>query len=113
MVIQETDQYIKACMKTWMFCESCIHSENDRPDPRKELIEKCRACANSCFAVVCRIINNSEELQESVLSCFLDCRECYTECDKYAYNEDIQYCGEICLFCADTVKDLLVLVNPN
>ena len=97
MVLQETDHYIKACMKTWMFCESSIHSENDKKDPQKELIEKCRACANACFAVVCRIINNAEELAGIRVGLFSHCRECAEECEKYPYNDDIQYCGEVCI----------------
>ncbi len=113
MVIQQTDNYIKACMKTWMFCESCIHSETEKRIPKEALIQKCRSCANSCFAVVCGIINNSDIINDAALTCILNCRECQQECEKFDYNDDIQFCGEVCEFCAQTMRDLLVLVNLN
>jgi hypothetical protein len=113
MILQETDNYIKACMKTWMFCEACIHTEEDADKPRQLLIQKCRICASSCFSVVCRIINDSGLLQESVLNCLLNCHECFEECEKYDDIEDIQYCGEVCRSCEDSLKELLLQVNLN
>jgi len=113
MILQQTDNYIKACMKTWLLCESCILAEENSYYPREELISKCRACAHSCFAVVCRIISNNEVLQESAFICVLNCRECYDECEKYHYIDDIDYCGQVCLFCAGTLKELLLPENLN
>jgi hypothetical protein len=112
MVYQQADSYLKTCMKTWMFCEACAHSEKDSAYPRQLLIDKCRACAHSCFTVVCRLINDAELIQESVLVCLLNCRECFEECEKYNYDADIRQCGETCWFCADMLKDLLLL-SPN
>jgi len=100
-------------MKAWLMCESCIHAESNRMDPREELIQKCRTCANSCFTVVCRILNNSEILQESAFICLLNCRECCEECDKHAYIADIEYCSEVCRLCADTLKPLILPVYLN
>ena len=68
MILQQTDSYIKMCMKTWLLCESCIHIEETSYYPRKKLISNWRICAHSCFEVVCKIINNdSKEMQESAL----------------------------------------------
>lgn len=113
MILQQTDIYIKACMKTWLLCESCIHAETLRFEPREILIDKCRACAHSCFTVVCRIINNTEAIEESVLVCLLNCRECWQECERLADNEDLLYCADICRFCADMVKPLLIPAHLN
>jgi hypothetical protein len=113
MVVQETDLYIKACMKTWMFCEACVYSEKETSHPKKALIDRCNTCSHSCFSVVSRIINDSDLLQDSALACLCDCRECYEECAKYGDDEDIQYCGEVCLFCADKLKELILPLNLN
>jgi hypothetical protein len=118
MILEQTDNYIKACMKAWLMCESCIHSENNKVNPRQSLIDKCRTCANSCFTVVCRILNNSEIVQESALVCVLNCRECCDECDEYshmAYSNlaDIEYCSEVCRLCGDVLRSLIVPVHLN
>jgi hypothetical protein len=113
MILHQTDNYIKACMKTWLLCESCIYSETNSNSPREELITRCRDCANACFTVVCRILNNSEIVQESAFICMLYCRECQAACDKYGHIEDIYYCGQICKLCADTLKNLIVPIHLN
>jgi len=113
MILEQTDNYVKACMKAWLMCESCIHAEINKTHPRQELIEKCRTCANSCFTVVCRILNNSEIVQESAFICVLNCRECCEECEKYNYVADIDYCGEVCRLCADILKSLIVPIHLN
>ena len=114
MILQQTDNYIKACMQTWLLCESCIHAEENSFDPRESLIAKCRTCAYSCFAVVSRIVSKEEvEMQESALICLLNCRECYMECEKYNYIDDIDYCGEMCLFCADILQELAMPIYLN
>lgn len=113
MILQQTDNYIKACMKTWLMCESCIHSETISDHPRQALVVKCRYCANACFTVVCRIINNSEVLQESAFICLLNCLECQAECSKFSDVEDIRYCGEVCRLCADIIKPLILPMYLN
>jgi hypothetical protein len=107
MVLQQTDNYIKACIKTWMFCEACADSEKGNNHPKQFLIDKCRACAHSCFTVACQIMNNPDGVREPVLICLLNCRECFEECEKYNYNVAISHCGETCWFCAEMLKDLL------
>jgi hypothetical protein len=113
MILQQTDNYIKACMKTWLICEACIHAETTSGSPRESLVIKCRTCANSCFTVVCRILNNSEIMQESAFICLLNCRECFSECENYAYVDDIEYCGEVCRLCSETLKHLILPVFLN
>jgi hypothetical protein len=81
--------------------------------PRKALIAKCRLCSNSCFAVVGRLISNADDIQEYAFRCVLDCRECFEECEKYLDIEDIEYCGQVCIDCADTLKKLVVVSNLN
>jgi hypothetical protein len=115
MILQQTDHYVKACMKTWLLCESCIHIEETTSyHPRQSLITRWRSCAHSCFAIVCSIISKeNEEMQEPALTCMLSCRECYQECQKYNYIDEIEYCGEVCRYCADIIKDLLIPENLN
>jgi hypothetical protein len=113
MILEQTDNYIKACMKAWLMCESCIQAEANKKNPRQTLIDKCRVCANSCFTVVCRILNNSEIVQESAFICVLNCRECSDECDKYSYISDVEYCSEVCRLCADVLKSLIVPFHLN
>ena len=113
MILQETDNYIKACMKTWLLRESCIHTETMSESPREEIVKRCRTCANACFTVVCRIINHSEALQESVFICLLHCRECIDECKKHRDSEELKYCADICGLCADILKPLLLPDNLN
>ena len=112
MTSQKTDNYIRACMKTWLLCESCILAEKTSADPREELIEKCRSCASSCFTVVCKLISSSDTTPEAVLLCMINCRECNDECQKFISN-DILFCGEICMFCAETLRSLLLPANLN
>jgi hypothetical protein len=109
MIQQQTDLYIKACMKTWLICESCIHVEVTGATQRNNLIRECRECAQSCFAVVCKLISQAEDLGDLVFNCILHCRQCYDECEKYEeIDDDIQYCGSVCSICAETLKDLAV-----
>ena len=113
MILQQTDSYIKNCMKAWLLCQSCIHTETISRHPRRKLIEKCKTCSNSCFAVVGRLISNAEDIQEYAFRCVIDCQECYDECEKYSSIEDIEYCGLVCVSCADAVKDLVLNSNLN
>jgi hypothetical protein len=108
MIIQKTDTYIKACMQAWLFCESCIHEQVTSNSPRPELIRQCHDCAQACFAVVSKLINNASDVQELAFNCVLHCRECQQECKKYSEVEEIYYCGEVCRYCADKVIDIAV-----
>ncbi len=100
-------------MKAWLLCQSCIHTETINVRPRKALIAKCSVCSSSCFAVVGRLIGNADDIQEYAFRCVLDCRECFEECKKYRDIEDIEYCGEVCLDCADLLKKLVIVSNLN
>lgn len=108
MIAQQTDRYIKACMQAWLFCESCIYSEVAADIPRTDLIRQCHHCAQACFAVVCRLISDQETVHELAFDCILHCRQCQEECEKYNYNEDIRYCGEVCASCAENIKDIVL-----
>jgi hypothetical protein len=107
-VIQQhqTDSYIKICMKTWLLCESCIHAESTSTTPRYDLIKECSDCAKACFAVVSRLVSQNEDVSDLILNCVLHCRQCAQECDKYKYENDIEFCGDTCGICADEVKNL-------
>jgi len=108
MIRQETDVYIKACMKSWLLCESVAHMEANKPVPREDLLKECRDCAQSCFALVCKLVSNSDDIGETVFNCLLHCRQCYAECEKHSHIEDIEFCGTVCKICGDTLKDLTV-----
>jgi len=108
MIRQQTDIYIKACMKTWLICESCVHMESSSLTPREDVLRECRDCAQSCFALVCKLISKSDDIGENVLTSLLHCRQCMAECEKYSDVEDLEYCHNVCAVCADTLKDLAV-----
>jgi len=108
MIRQQTDIYIKACMKTWLICESCVHMETTSDEPRVDLLRECRETAQSCFSLVSKLISNNQNVGDHVLSCLIHCRQCIAECEKYAHVEDIEYCGNVCAVCADALKDLAV-----
>ena len=113
MLIMQTDYYVKACMKTWLLCESCAYAETLCKAQRRELIEKCRACAKACFALVSEIISGAEPLSDTAFTCLLSCRECYVECEKYSNENDIEFCGEVCRLCGNMLKDLIVPFHLN
>lgn len=112
MIQQQTDAYIKVCMKSWLLCESCVHAEMNSKNPRYDLINECMACAKACFAVVSRLVSNADDMQDLPFNCLLHCRQCVNECQKYYYDNDIRLCGEVCSICAETVKELAVF-SPN
>jgi hypothetical protein len=95
-------------MKTWLICESCAHVETTSENPREELMKECRDTAQSCFALVCKLISKSDDIGENVLNSLIHCRQCVAECEKYDDVEDIEYCSNVCAICADTLKDLAV-----
>ena len=105
-MVMRTDNYIKACMRTWLFCESCLHSETEAPNPREDLIRECKECAHSGVAVVSRLISTNAGIDRLAFSCMLHCRKCQEKCEEYGDVEDIQTCAEICGLCAEVVKDL-------
>jgi hypothetical protein len=108
MIVQQADSYIKACMQAWLFCESCIHAETSARHPKTELIRMCHQCAQACFAVVCRIISKEDTVYELAFNCILHCRECQEECEKHWQVDDIRYCGEVCSYCAEKMKDIVI-----
>ncbi len=108
MIQQQTDSYIKACMKGWLLCESCVHSELNSFSPREDLIDACTLCAKACFAVVTRLVSNPEDLEHLPFNCLLDCLQCAHECKKYAGDADLKECADVCLLCAYKMKDLTV-----
>jgi hypothetical protein len=106
MIISQADSYMKLCLQTWIFCESCIHAEVTASIPRKDLVKECHDCALACFAVVAKLASNQMEIQEQAFNCILHCRQCQKECEKYLQVEDIKYCGEVCKHCADQIKEI-------
>jgi hypothetical protein len=102
-----TDTYIKICMKAWLLCESCVHAETSSPNPRFDLVLECTHCAKICFAVVSKLVSNSDDLGDLVLNCLLHCRQCAETCEQYKNDNDVQLCGDVCAACADTLKELV------
>lgn len=108
MIVEKTENYIKACMQAWLFCESCIHAEVSSDNPRTNLIKECHECAQACFAVVCRLISTQVGIHDLALNCIIHCRNCQEECEKYRQVDDIKYCGDVCDYCAEKLKDIAV-----
>ncbi len=108
MIREKTDIYIKICMKTWLLCESCIHAEENSPVPRYDLIVECNACAKSCFAVVSKLVSETEieDMSDTILNCLLHCRQCAMECGRYEGEEDITLCADVCQVCGDAIREL-------
>lgn len=106
MTIRQTDNYIKACMNTWLLCEACIHSETQSNSPNKKLLKAWSNCGQSCISIVAGIISDTLTTKNHILDCFLYCRECYNECMLHK-QEDIEECGKVCDNCAETIKELL------
>lgn len=111
MIQQQTNNYIKICIKSWLLCESCIYNEINSFSPRPELIELCTECAKSCFAVVTRLVSNSDDLEYLPFNCLLDCLQCANACRKYP-ELDLQDCADVFLMCAFEMKNLTVF-SPN
>ncbi len=105
---QTTDQYIKVCMKTWLLCEASVHAESISTWPRYNLVKECSDCAKACFAVVSKLVSDTDNLGNLVLNCLLHCRQCSIECGKYPGEEDIQFCGMVSSICADRLREIAV-----
>ncbi|MEO7983097.1 MAG: hypothetical protein ABI688_03340 [Bacteroidota bacterium] len=108
MTLRQTDNYIKACMNTWLLCEACIHAEKDAGLPNKRLIKIWSACGQSCISIVARFISDPLTIEKHVFDCFLYCRECYQECLLHP-EEAIEYCGEVSKRCAEILKELMLV----
>lgn len=106
MIQQQTDVYIKICMKAWLLCESCIHTEVKNVCPRTELVKDCGDCAKACFAVVSKLVSQPDDLGDLVFDCILHCRQCAATCQEHALDPDIELCGDVCAACGDILKDL-------
>ncbi len=108
MTQQKTELFIKICMKTWLLCETCVHAEETSAHPRYDLISECTACARSCFALVSKLVADSdmEDMGNMVWDCMLHCRQCAQECSKYTDNEDLELCADVCEVCGDSLREL-------
>ena len=108
MIRQQTDDYIKMCLRSWLLCESCTYAEMNSLTPRYDLITECTACAEACFTLVTKLISNADDLGDLPFNCIVHCRQCYEECQKYSEDEKIIICGEACAICAEAIKELAV-----
>lgn len=113
MTKRKADNYIRACLKAWMFCETCIRAELRYRLSGDDLMKKCRECAHACFTVVCNLINKSAGVPEAALQCILYCRECVEECEKNPNAYDNILCAETCRHCAETMRTLIVPQQLN
>ena len=107
MTQQKTDRYINVCMKTWLLCEAKVHAKLRLNKPRLNLVIECSACAKACFVVAAMLETNTEGFSNLVLNCLLHCRQCSMECEKYSYEEDVQFCGIVSHICGDTMKEIV------
>jgi len=110
---RKTDNYIRACLKAWMFCETCIRAELRYRISGEILMKKCRDCANACFTVVCKLMNQSVSVPEAALNCILYCNECIEECEKNPLAFDNILCAETCRHCAESMRSLIVPQHLN
>lgn len=108
MTQQKTDNYIKACLKAWLFCESCSAVEMNKPTSRYDLIIECNACAEACFDVVTRLLSKPDDLGDLPFNCMIHCWQCIEECQKYSENETIKACIDSCTACAESIKEIAV-----
>jgi hypothetical protein len=114
MIGMQTDNYIRACMKTWLLCESCLHAEADSRSPRKMLMNIYKECAAACVALVSRLVSNNTGIDQLAFNCLIRCRECQEECIRQADSDDMIYCSDVCGYCAETVGVLTnTLMSAN
>lgn len=108
MIQQQTDNYIKICLRNWLLCESCTYAEMQSATPRHEIITECTACAETCFALVTKLISHADDLGDLPFKCIVHCRQCYDECQKYPEENDIMMCADACAYCAEAIKEIAV-----
>jgi hypothetical protein len=106
MILQETDGYVKICMKAWLLCEASVHAEVASPSPRTSLIKECRECAAVCFELGGLLLRDAAKIENYVFNALLHCRQCAVECARYADDEDIRFCGDVCSVCGDPLHDI-------
>ena len=114
MIKQETEFYVKNCMKTWLICEACAYMEMKSEKPNQEVVFHCQCCAEICFALVCRLIANFRtELDQFAFLCMLHCKQCAAVCKNYTEVEDLQYCSKTCGNCSTVLRKLIVPLQLN
>ena len=108
MIQQKTDNYIKSCLKAWLFCESCSAAEMNSTTPHYDLIIECNVCAEACFTVVTQLLSKADDMGDLPFNCMVHCWQCIEECQKYPENETIKACTDSCTACAIIIKELAV-----
>ena len=106
MIQQQTNNYIKTCLKGWLFCESCANAEMNSEDPNYDLIAECNACAQACFDVAAKLLNNDHDINDLPFNCMVHCRQCIEECEKYPPTTAITACIQACRACVRVVKQI-------
>jgi len=109
VIQQRTEPYIRVCMKTWLLCESAIHTEMKRREPRHGLIQACTECARICFSLVSQLVSDQaadDSTGPMAFDCWLSCRQCADACFPYIREEDFQLCAEACVDCSEELKDI-------
>lgn len=114
-MIQESDYYVKNCMKAWLICEACVYMELAAGKPDEEVLNSCYGCAEACFGLMYQLISNRDTdlIDKLAFLCFLHCRHCAEVCSTYKDVEDLQYCQMACTSCSLVIKDLLIPINLN
>lgn len=107
------DNYVKTCMKAWMYCEVCLHAEKENNNPKWTLINECLDCAQSCSTLVSQLISQPHDIYEYASSCLFHCRQCLAECEKYSGGEEVRNCAEACYCCSEFLKNLVFSFHLN
>ena len=106
MIQQQTNIYIKTCLKGWLFCESCSNAEMNNDEPNYDLIFECNACAQACFDVAAKLLSDDDDIGDLPFNCMVHCRQCIEECEKYSRTGTIAACIQACKACVRVVKEL-------
>lgn len=111
--VQTSDAYIKICLRTWLFCESCIQSETATTTPNSRIIRSCHRCAHACLAVVTGLINKKELITDDIFRCMLYCRACEIACSATPHTEETLHCAEACRDCAENLSQIAWYFSMN
>ena len=106
MIQEQTDKYIKTCLKGWLLCESCSNAEMNSTNPNYDLVLESNACAQACFDVAAKLLSNDGDMGDLPFNCLVHCRQCVEECGKYEPTNTILACIQAYKACIRIVKEI-------